>query len=267
MSIVTIERYLDRLFDLLAGTGAVGRRTLIESEAHLADQVADLAAQGHAPEEAARLAVARFGTPEAVAAAVTGTIRAPRLMFHQVVASIWVFAATLLITTGVSGLLCWLVGCRLGPALMAPDGPAMLHDAKACATMMAAYPSAHDCMDAAVMHNFDFMVSDALVAGISGCTLLALYAVARSSTRFARYTRLPPRSYMFVAGITSFGFAALVWIADGLDDYARSLSWDWSYDFARGAASLLTALFFAVSAYRYANSGAPADRFRSGLNP
>lgn len=246
-----IDRYLDQLFDLLSGTGAAGRRTLIETEAHLADQTEDLMAQGHAPEDAERRAIASFGTPETVAAAVTGALQPQRLVFHQVIASVWIFAAASLITAGVSGALCWLVGCTLAPALMAPGGPAMLHDTQACADIMAAYPTAADCMAAAVRHNFDTMVFSALVAGFSGCFLLALYFVARSSERFVRYTRLPPRNYLFLAGVTAFGFASVVWFMDGFDDYARSVSWDWSYDFARGAASLLTALFFAVSAYRH----------------
>lgn len=256
----TIDRYLDRLFDLLAGTGAAGRRTLIETEAHLTEQAEDLVAQGYTPKEAARLAVASFGTPETVAAAVAGALAPQRLAFHQVIASVWIFAATALITAGVSGALCWVFGCLLGPALMAPEGPAALHDMQACADLMARYPMAQDCMDAAVMRNFDTIVFDALIAGFAGCALLMLYFVARSSARFARYTRLPPRSFLFVSGVIAFGFSAAVWIIDGFDDYTRSVSWDWSYDFARGAASLLTALFFAVAAYRHVHGDGPSRR-------
>ncbi|MGE3332349.1 MAG: permease prefix domain 1-containing protein [Rhodospirillaceae bacterium] len=260
-----IEGYLDRLFDLLGGTGAAGRRTLIETEAHLAEQAEDLMAQGLAPDDAARQAIALFGTPETVAAAVTGTLHPQRLVFHQVVASVWIFAATALITAGVSGAICWLFGCILGPALMAPEGPAALRDANICADLMARYPMAQDCMDAAVMHNFDAMVFDALIAGFAGCAVLALYFAARSSERFVRYTRLPPRSYLFVSGIIAFGFAAAVWIIDGFDDYGRSVTWDWSYDFARGAASLLTALFFALAAYRHVHGASPTRPVRHDL--
>jgi hypothetical protein len=247
-----IERYLDRLFDLLAGAGPAGRRTLAETEAHLTEHVQDLIAQGRAPDAAAREAIAHFGAPEVVAAAVAAPVMPERLVFHQVVASVWVFAATILITAGVSGALCWLVGCVLAPSIMAPDGPAMIHDAQACDVLMDAHPMAHDCLNAAVMQNFDRMVFDSLAGGLAGVTLLGLYFIARSSVRYASFTRLPPRSYLFVAGITAFGFAAAVWFVDGLDDYTRSVSWDWSYDFARGGASLLTALFFAVAAYRHA---------------
>jgi hypothetical protein len=254
-----IERYLDRLFELLAGTGAAGRRTLSETEAHLTERTEDLIAQGRTPEDAARHAIAMFGTPETVAAAVAGTLQ-PRLVFHQVVASVWIFAATSLITAGVSGALCWLFGCIVGPAIMAPKGPAMIRSAQTCAHIMTMYPMAHDCMDAAVMHNFDTMVFEALIAGVAGCCVLALYFVARSSERFVRYTRLPPHSYLFVSGVVAFGFASAVWLIDGFDDYARSVSWDWTYDFARSVASLLTALFFAVAAYRHVHGArrAPA---------
>lgn len=247
-----IERYLDRLFDLLAGSGPAGRRTLVETEAHLTEYVQDLIAQGRTPDAAAREAIARFGTPEVIAAAVASPPTSQHLVFHQVVASVWIFAATIMITAGISGALCWVVGCMLGPMIMAPDGPAMMHDTQACAALTQAYPTAHDCMHAAVMQNFDRMVFDSLVAGLGGITLLGLYFVARSSLRYASFTRLPPPNYMFIAGVTAFGFAAVVWFVDGLDDYARSVSWDWSYDFARGGASLLTAVFFAVAAYRHA---------------
>lgn len=250
MSALT-ERYLDRLFDLLSGTGAAGRRTLAETEAHLDEKVEDLVAQGRTPEAAAHEAIARFGPPETVAAAVAGTHHPTRLVFRQVIASVWVFAATILITSGVSGGLCWLVGCMLAPAVMAPNGPAMIHDAQACAVLATAYPLAHDCMNAAMMYNFDHMVRGSLIAGLAGCTLLALYFAARSSRHFAALTELPPKSYLFVASVTAFGFAAAVWFLDGIDDYEHSVSWDWSHDFARSAASLLTALFFVVAAYRH----------------
>ena len=35
----TVEAYLDRLFDLLSGSGARGRRVLLEAQAHLEEAV------------------------------------------------------------------------------------------------------------------------------------------------------------------------------------------------------------------------------------
>jgi len=259
-----LERYLDRLFDRLSGTGAAGRRILTETEAHLTERVDDLVAQGLTPEAAARAAISQFGTPEAVASAVVAVRDPGRLIFRQVAASVWVFAATILITAGVSGALCWLVGCMLGPALMAPEGMATMQSAQACADLMIAYPMAHDCMDAIMQNNFDGMVFSSLVAGLAGCALLALYFAAATDARTSRYTTLPPKNYMFVAGVTAFGFSSAVWIMDGFDDYARSVSWDWMHDFARGGAALLTAAFFVVAAYRHIRNTGETHLSRTG---
>ena len=260
-----LERYLDRLFDRLSGTGAAGRRILTETEAHLTERVDDLIAQGLAPDAAAQAAISQFGAPEAVANAMVTKQDPGRLVFRQVIASVWVFAATILITAGVSGALCWLIGCMLGPAIMAPEGAAMIQSAQVCADLMAAHPLAHDCMDAIMQHNFDGMVFSSLAAGLAGCALLALYFAAAADARAARYTTLPPKNYMFVAGVTAFGFSSAVWIMDGFDDYARSVSWDWMHDFARGGAALLTAIFFIVAAYRHMRgTGEARTFFRAG---
>ena len=56
-----VDRYLDDLFDRLAGTGGIGRRALAETEDHLRTAAADAAERGMPPAEAEREAVARFG--------------------------------------------------------------------------------------------------------------------------------------------------------------------------------------------------------------
>lgn len=249
-----LERYLDHLFDRLAGTGAAGRRTLAETEAHLADHIDDLIAQGRTPEAATQEAIARYGDPEIVASAMLRTPGRFPLTFHEIVGSLWIFTSTILITSGVSGAICWLVGCVYGLEVMAPMDAMNPGTEQACSVLMARYPQAMDCMNAAMMQNYDTMLFSAFVAGLIGCALLSFYFAARSSRRFARYTALPPKGFVFGAGIIAFGFASVLWFVDGMDDYQRSISWDWSHDFARGAASLLTAVFFAVAAYRHMNA-------------
>ena len=56
-----IERYLDELFDRLAGQGAAGRRTLAEAEDHLRAAAADAVASGLPADRAEHDAVSRFG--------------------------------------------------------------------------------------------------------------------------------------------------------------------------------------------------------------
>ena len=65
-----IEWYLDELFGQLAGTGAAGRRALMEAEYHLRAAAADAMARGLPEDQAEREAVrpvrpARAGGQEA----------------------------------------------------------------------------------------------------------------------------------------------------------------------------------------------------------
>jgi hypothetical protein len=62
-----IERYLDELFDRLAGQGATGRRALTEAEDHLRAAAADAMARGLPADQAELDAVARFGSPVVMA--------------------------------------------------------------------------------------------------------------------------------------------------------------------------------------------------------
>ncbi|HEX8630430.1 MAG TPA: permease prefix domain 1-containing protein, partial [Catenuloplanes sp.] len=62
-----LERYLDEMFDRLAGTGAAGRRVLAETEDHLRAAIDEATAAGIPPEQAERQAVSRFGSPRMVA--------------------------------------------------------------------------------------------------------------------------------------------------------------------------------------------------------
>ena len=62
-----IEWYLDELFDQLAGTGAAGRRALLEAEYHLRAVAADAMTRGLPEDQAEHEAVSRFGPPALVA--------------------------------------------------------------------------------------------------------------------------------------------------------------------------------------------------------
>jgi hypothetical protein len=97
-----IEWYLDELFDQLAGTGAAGRRALIEAEAHLHAVAADAMARGLPVDQAEHEAVSRFGPPALVAGklrSAQGTGRLNR-------------------TVSIAWLLAGLAGCGLGAAYL-----------------------------------------------------------------------------------------------------------------------------------------------------
>src|SRR5690349_22729895 len=56
-----VDRYLDELFDRLAGTGSAGRRVLVEAEDHLRTATAEGVQRGLSSDDAEREAVTRFG--------------------------------------------------------------------------------------------------------------------------------------------------------------------------------------------------------------
>lgn len=95
-----IERYLDELFDQLAGTSAAGRRALMEAEYHLRAVAADAIARGLPEDQAEHEAVSRFGPPALVARALRSAGR-----LNRAVSTGW--------------LLVGLAGCGLGATYLA----------------------------------------------------------------------------------------------------------------------------------------------------
>jgi hypothetical protein len=97
-----IEWYLDELFDQLAGTGAAGRRALMEAEYHLRAVAADAMARGLPEDQAEHEAVSRFGPPALVARKMRSAQGAGRL--NRAVSTGWLLAG--------------LTGCGLGVAYL-----------------------------------------------------------------------------------------------------------------------------------------------------
>jgi hypothetical protein len=97
-----IEWYLDELFDQLAGTGAAGRRALMEAEYHLRAVAADAMARGLPEDQAEHEAVIRFGPPALVARKLRSAQDAGRLT--RAVSTAWLLAG--------------LAACGLGAAYL-----------------------------------------------------------------------------------------------------------------------------------------------------
>jgi hypothetical protein len=97
-----IEWYLDELFDQLAGTGAAGRRALMEAEYHLRAVAADAITRGLPEDQAEHEAVSRFGPPALVARKLRSAQGARRL--NRAVSTAWLLAG--------------LAGCGLGAAYL-----------------------------------------------------------------------------------------------------------------------------------------------------
>ena len=95
-----IERYLDELFDKLTGTGAAGRRALMEAEYHLRAGAADAMTRGLPEDQAEHEAVSRFGPPALVARKLRSAGR-----LNRAVSAAWLLAG--------------LAACGLGAAYLA----------------------------------------------------------------------------------------------------------------------------------------------------
>ncbi|GAA4478845.1 permease prefix domain 1-containing protein [Microbacterium panaciterrae] len=168
-----IDRYLERLADRL-GAGRDAWRLLAETDGHLRDAQAALQTQGMADEQAAEVAVARFGDPATVARA-----RSPRRRAVGVLSGLWLVVGLGLVVIGVSGLVSWALEALLGPAFLAGDVNGVTYTAARCADFLGFFPQAGSCAAAAAMHHSDEIVSERLAAGILGLLLLLVWLLVR----------------------------------------------------------------------------------------
>ena len=249
MTATSIDRYLDRLFNLLAGTGARGRRVLAETEAHLAESVEALVRQGRPPEDAAREAISRFGPPESIARAVLNDGLPFPALAQRIVAAAWLLGGVGLVAIGLSGGLNWLVGAQFGPEALAPDAPAQTYSAARCAVLLAAYPRAGSCRLASVIHHSEEVVYRPVAAGIFGLVLLTLFVAARRTARFRNFTVLPPPGMVTLVGVTAFGGAGGVLAFVALQRLQLDQTWGIGADFTRAAAAIAAALIFVPGAW------------------
>ena len=113
-----IERYLDELFDRLAGQGAAGRRALTEVEDHLRTAATDAVASGLAVDQAEHAAVTRFGSPAMVARQMRSADGATRR--NRASSAAWLLAGLALVGLGTA----YLVSARR--ILQPQDCPVLL---------------------------------------------------------------------------------------------------------------------------------------------
>jgi hypothetical protein len=198
-----IDRYLDRLFDALAGTGSAGRGTLAEAEDHLRSAQADLVAVGVPPDVAAAQAVARFGGAEALAAAERVVIRDLPGLVRHVVSGAWVFGVVGLLAVGVSGLLAELMGRLWGAAFVAGDTNGVTYTPGRCAEYLEYFPG-RSCGAAAALHHWGEVVDYRVAAGVLGLLTLLVGRLVQQRLHMA----LPTGPLMLVFAST-FGLAAV----------------------------------------------------------
>jgi len=116
-----VDHYLDEMFNLLAGTGASGRRLLIEAEEHLTEAAAEGRARGLAADAAEREAVDRFGAAATVARRVPTDLGTLRVSLRRLAVWAWALTGTALAWYGLSGALTWLLSGPWARLLIATD--------------------------------------------------------------------------------------------------------------------------------------------------
>jgi hypothetical protein len=194
---MSVDRYLDALFDRLAGTGAAGRRALAEAEDHLRSAADQGEAQGLSHVDAEQRAVTAFGPPDAVAAQLRAVHR-PEAWLRPAFTGVWLAGGLGLVAIGVSGLVAEVLGRMFGPEFVAGDGPGVTYTAARCADYLRLFPAAGGCAGAAATDHWGEVVQYRVLAGVLGLLLLGTYGLARRRTELAEEAWRPPRGTVAV---------------------------------------------------------------------
>ncbi len=207
-----IDDYLDDLAARLSPDGQRVRRLLSESECHLRESADALRADGVAENEAARLAVARFGAADEVAQTMRPD---PWALIGDLVRAGWLLAGCGLVVIGVSGGIAWLLRAIVGARFLAGDAFGVTYTAGRCSEYLEYFPNAGGCAAAAALHHSDEVVSYRLAAGVLGVLALLAYSWFRRS-RGASGLRVIPPFVVPLVGASVFALAAAVLLADSV---------------------------------------------------
>jgi hypothetical protein len=245
----SVQSYLDRLFDLMAGTGSAGRRALAEAEAHLTEAVEALTTAGRDRGDAEREAIARFGTPERVAREhARGNVASWGLVARRLFGGAWLGLGVGLSCAGVSAAVIWAVKWGFGLKWVVPDAPAQTYGAARCATLMREWPASVDCQSASMAHHLRESIAFPLAAMIAGVLVLAAFLACRRVPVLRALTVLPGPGLLGAAGASVFGALALLFLGEFA--YSLGRGGAWGIVFSYGCAALTAALVFAPSLVR-----------------
>jgi hypothetical protein len=204
-----VDRYLDELFDRLAGTGAAGRRALAEAEDHLRAATADGVRQGMSEAEAERAAVARFGPAARVGTELrVAHFNLPALA-RRAFSGVWLVGALGALTVGVSGLVAELFGVAFGARFVAGDSPDVTYTPARCADYFEYSPHAKTCAEAAALHHFGEVAQYRELLGVLGLLALLAYFGFRRWSPMRDAAWAPPRGAVTVALVALFGVTAV----------------------------------------------------------
>jgi hypothetical protein len=204
------DRYLDEMFDRLAGTGTDGRRLLSEAEEHLTEAVAEARARGLDADAAEREAVRRFGTVTTVVRHLPVTAGNLSISLRRLTTATWAVAGAAMAWYGLSGIATWLLSGPWVALLVATDRfgtqpmcsrPWIPEDATDCAAVYRSDLSAVPWGGA----RYPFVS----VAAI-GLLLIVALLVLRRTTRIGTPAWTPARTATGLAFAVPFGAVGLL---------------------------------------------------------
>ena len=251
--IKAIERYLDHLFDALAGSGASGRRVLAEAEGHLFTAYEKSVGQGMSPAEAAAAAIERFGRADEVSASTRAAGALPvGTIIRKSLSGAWLIGTAGLICLGISGLLVRLLGHVAGRAFLTADPSGVTYTAARCREYFEYAPGASSCAQAAIAHHFDELVFSREAAGVLGllCAGAWWLFVRRADSRW----RSPIGATMAVGAVAA-GLIGLGSAGAGLLAYLFGAHSGFGALFPDAAAAFIGAALFGTLSIRRARSG------------
>jgi hypothetical protein len=173
------DRYLDALFDRLAGTGNAGRRSMVEAEDHLRAASAAALSSGLDREAAERQAVQRFGAAGSIAAQLQITHRGVAALIRPLLAGAYTIGVVGALALGVSGLLSEISGHVFGAAFVSGDINGITYTPARCADYFEYFPDAGSCNAAAALHHWGEVVEYRVALGVLGLLALGFGLVLR----------------------------------------------------------------------------------------
>jgi hypothetical protein len=206
-----IESYLDEVFTAMRGSPRTIRRVLREVEDHLRDAAAEAQRAGMSDDEAARLAIARFGPARSLASASTAE-RPLRVsdIGRQLLVLCCLLAGIGLVSIGASGVVAAGMGKAFGARFVAGDLPGVTYTADRCADFARLVPHATTCAQAAAIHHYGEVVEYRLAAGVAGLFALVVWRRLRRRWPPTAHGLLLQRALMPALAAALFAMASLL---------------------------------------------------------
>ncbi len=203
-----VQRYLDELAVRLHGSAAQVRRVLAETEAHLYEAVEASSSSAADPDVVRAQAVARFGSPAQVAAAVNQAAwtRVRRPVVGAAAATLVRLTAAGLIAMGITGVVARVVAAVSSTAAVYGFPAAAQPPVSSCRYWLSVHPGIVGCRQAATLEASSDVTLTLGVAGLLG--VFVTLALAAHRRRSARPVVLPPMVGPAV-GAAVFGVAAV----------------------------------------------------------